>query len=219
VTVWLSTLAVAVEHGHCGEHDPPHFNPSHSHFSADMIAEVTRFFFLLRTFIWDGSPKPARSWTIEFERSSSKVTTTPPSHSINLIARAALSKWHVRVTFGGELQHDTKLSQKPYRVKWDDFRSFCYCIDFNELPLLVDTVTELYITPESSNECQRLPFIALPSANGDYAPFRKRPSGFASTNIHVVSAIPLILVSGILNGLLKWNRAMSSKMVSLRRAF
>ena len=87
------------------------------------------------------------------------------------MARAALSKWHVRVTFGGE--PDPKLSKKPYRVKWDDFRSFCYCIDFNQLPLLVDTVTELYISPEFSAECQRFPFTALPSTDGDYAPFRK----------------------------------------------
>jgi hypothetical protein len=136
-----------------------------------MIAEVTRFFSLLRTLIWADSLKPASSWTIEFERGSSKVTTTPPSHSINLIARSAFSKWHVRVTFGGE--PDLPLSKKPYRVKWDDFRSFCHCIDFNQLPLLVDTVTELYISPTFSAECQRLPFTALPNADGNYAPFRK----------------------------------------------
>ena len=33
VTVWLSALAVAEEHGHCGEPEPPHFNSSQSLFS------------------------------------------------------------------------------------------------------------------------------------------------------------------------------------------
>lgn len=61
------------------------------------------------------------------------------------------------------------------RDRWSDFKASYHCVDFSQLPLLNDTVTELLISPSPDfrTECQRLPVRTTSSSNIDYSAFRK----------------------------------------------
>lgn len=109
--------------------------------------------------------------TSEFQRRSSKTSRTPPTHSISLVAQTSHLKWHVRVTFCGELQ--TGQQAPNWTKRWLDFRHLCSCIDFGRLPLLDNTVTELLILPKADVQFLRLPLRMLPSNDSDYAAFQK----------------------------------------------
>ena len=111
------------------------------------------------------------AWSIEFQRRSSKTSRTPPTYSISLVAQTSHLKWHVRVTFCGELQ--TGQQAPNWTKRWLDFRHLCNCIDFGRLPLLDNTVTELLILPKADVQFLRLPLRMLPSNDSDYAAFQK----------------------------------------------
>ncbi|KAK4154603.1 kinase-like domain-containing protein [Chaetomidium leptoderma] len=121
--------------------------------------------------VWP-SPDP---WAIELlpktynERVEGKLE--PRKRWLNLILRSSRSKWHLRVTFWGTIQDDQKpiSSKRPKRRK--DLEDLCRCIDFQQIQLLYDTVTEVLLTRERDcdTESSRLPCKTQPDSESEYA--------------------------------------------------
>ncbi|KAK4242729.1 kinase-like domain-containing protein [Achaetomium macrosporum] len=86
----------------------------------------------------------------------------PEKRWLNLIVRSSGSKWHVKVTFRGTTQdtQNPNFSNRPKRRK--DLENLCACIDFQQISLLDDTVTELILTR------WRLPCKEQPNADSDF---------------------------------------------------
>ncbi|KAI0405751.1 kinase-like domain-containing protein [Xylaria palmicola] len=114
------------------------------------------------------------SWTVEFIRRSyddeSGVEGAEPTKRwLSLVARCSCSKWHVKVAFHGTLySNDGVLPQITKRRK--DLENLCLCIDFGQLRLLRNTVTELLITHDTNTKGFRLPLLAFPDAENGFAP-------------------------------------------------
>ncbi|KAI0873314.1 kinase-like domain-containing protein [Hypoxylon argillaceum] len=85
-----------------------------------------------------------------------------------LVVRLSCSKWHIRITFHGTLQSSAGAFPKWLKRR-DDLRDLCLCIDFKQLQLLDNTVTELLITHSSDTESYKLPLLMLPDADNGYA--------------------------------------------------
>lgn len=113
------------------------------------------------------------TWTIEFlprtydERSDKDAE--PWKRWLCLLVRSSGSKWHLRVTFCGAIQDDQNPvpRRRPQRRK--DLEDLCRCIDFQQLHLLDDTVTEVVISRDCDAQSTRLPCKTQPNPESEYS--------------------------------------------------
>ncbi|KAF2174504.1 hypothetical protein K469DRAFT_614224 [Zopfia rhizophila CBS 207.26] len=102
----------------------------------------------------------------------------PHIRSQRIIYRSGDYKWHIKVTFQGTILYkgDTQgllNEQKKRTVRGRQLRNFIQYIEFESLPLLDDTVTEVVFEPSNTNQQPRsvkLPLgsniMNLPADNG-----------------------------------------------------
>ncbi|KAF6842963.1 hypothetical protein CMUS01_02541 [Colletotrichum musicola] len=113
-------------------------------------------------------------WTLEFPRRRSydeayEKYTKRPGHSLQFVAtRHDRCRWHVRAVFEYGLLNVPALPERKAALQ-----DLCRAIDFSSLPLLDDTVTELYVSTSSDGAATRLVHDPLPD---DY-PFATEPDG------------------------------------------
>lgn len=109
------------------------------------------------------TPHSTDSWTINFlpktyEEQILKTGAEPQKRWLSLVLREHSSKWHVKVTFHGTLQNLSTFAKVTKRR--EDLRDLCDFIDFSQIKLLNNTVTELVITHNHNTavvQSQQLP--------------------------------------------------------------
>lgn len=116
-------------------------------------------------------PAAAEPLAIEFlPRTYSSDSVCGKKRWINVILRSSRSQWHLKFTFSGTAVQD---GARPIVAKGmkrrNDLRDLCRCIDFRQIPLLDDTVTEVIMSLDPSPECVKLPYTTQPGADSEYA--------------------------------------------------
>jgi len=125
------------------------------------------------------------SWTSNtYHEDHWKPGEEPRRRRLPVIARSSRLQWHIAVTFEGSL-HSDRISRANITQRREDFEDLCSSLDFKNLQLLDDTVTELLIkrkydtTPSYYDEDD----IVVP---GLKLPLRKKPR--AESEYHSVFA-------------------------------
>ncbi len=112
------------------------------------------------------------SWSVEFVCKSYDERgvkgAEPTKRWLSLIVRFSRSKWHVRITFHGTLQSSARVFPKRTKRR-NDLQNLCLCIDFKQLRLFDNTVTELLVTHSSNTNSYKLPLLRFPDADNGYA--------------------------------------------------
>lgn len=113
-------------------------------------------------------------WVIEFLPRTYDETGAkgmePRKRWLNLVVQSSHSRWHIKVTFCGSIQNgqNSIYIKRPKRRK--DLQDLCGCIDFQQIRLLDDTVTEVILTrARDDSPGSRLPFKTQPNAESEYA--------------------------------------------------
>ncbi|KAF2761255.1 kinase-like protein [Pseudovirgaria hyperparasitica] len=130
-----------------------------------------------------------QSWSISWTRRAYhedhwKPSEEPRRRRLPIIAHSSHMQWHIAITFEGSL-HSDRISRANITQRREDFEDLCSCLDFENLQLLDDTVTELLIkrkddtTPPYYDEDE----IVVPKRS---LPLRKKP--LAESEYHSVSA-------------------------------
>ena len=89
---------------------------------------------------------------------------------IKLILRSSRFQWHLKFTFSGTaVQDGTQPIVAKGMKRRNDLRDLCRCIDFRQIPLLDDKVTEVILSLDPSPESVKLPYTTQPSADSEYA--------------------------------------------------
>ncbi|KAL2137203.1 hypothetical protein VTI74DRAFT_6414 [Chaetomium olivicolor] len=104
-------------------------------------------------------------------RSASGGEAEPPERWQTLILQQAGRQWHSRVTFCGAIYGIRKVPGRADGSKRrGDLEDLCRRIDFEKLPLLNDTVTEIIITPDQPENVpsQLLPLVNSPKIESEY---------------------------------------------------
>jgi hypothetical protein len=78
------------------------------------------------------------------------------------------SPYRIPVRCGGRISsHGTGYLRGNKRR--NDLRDHCHCIDFRQIPLLDDKVTEVILSLDPNLESVKLPYTIQPSADSEYA--------------------------------------------------
>jgi serine/threonine protein kinase len=114
--------------------------------------------------------------TIEFTPDSyienvRKIGTEPQKRTLSFVSRLSCSKWHAKITFEGTLQsaQSTATFAKAQKRR-EDLESLCGHIDFGDIQLLDNTVTELVVTRVQNAATQRLRLKTALDATNEYEP-------------------------------------------------
>ncbi|KAI0103388.1 kinase-like domain-containing protein [Nemania sp. FL0031] len=110
------------------------------------------------------------SWTVEFISKSYDERgvkgAEPTRRWLSLVASSSSSKWHIKVAFHGTVYS----GGFPKRTKRrNDLENLCLCINFKQLSLFKNTVTELLITHDTNTKGCRLPLVILHDAENGFA--------------------------------------------------
>ncbi|RDL37627.1 Uncharacterized protein BP5553_05060 [Venustampulla echinocandica] len=115
--------------------------------------------------------------TISFPRRTYKEEirdkgTEPQDRSLGLVIHVAHLKWHVKVAFQGTLQSAPTTTFARVTKRRQDLENLCSCIDFDLIPLLNNTVTELAVTRhhDAATQGQRLQLKGALDTESEYAP-------------------------------------------------
>lgn len=111
----------------------------------------------------------AESWAIEFIRGSyeeeSTKGTEPRARWLRFIAQISQQTWHLRITFHGPVPAPSSEIFPKRTKRRENLQQLCLCLDLDQIRLCDDTVTELVVTREPSQ--QKLPLVRPP--NNGYA--------------------------------------------------
>src|SRR4051794_10055347 len=72
--------------------------------------------------------------------------TEPKTRKLNLVLHSPDRKWHVNLTFQGQLQSAQSRTFAKVTKCRKDLENLFLCIDFDPTQLLADTITELLLT-------------------------------------------------------------------------
>ncbi|GAB1311791.1 hypothetical protein MFIFM68171_02001 [Madurella fahalii] len=116
-------------------------------------------------------PAATEPLVIEFlPRTYSADSARGKKRWIKLILRSSRSQWHLKFTFSGtSVQDGTRPIVAKGMKRRNDLRDLCRCVDFRQIPLLDDTVTEVILSLDPSPESVKLPYTTQPSADSEYA--------------------------------------------------
>ncbi|KAI0424966.1 kinase-like domain-containing protein [Xylaria sp. FL1042] len=116
--------------------------------------------------------EPTDSWSVELVCKSYDERgvkgAEPTKRWLSLIVRFSRSKWHIRIAFHGTLQSSARVFPKRTKRR-NDLQNLCLCIDFKQLRLFDNTVTELLIAHSSNTKSYKLPLLRFPDADNGYA--------------------------------------------------
>jgi serine/threonine protein kinase len=95
-------------------------------------------------------PEPTTT-VVEFvPRSFVTICGDFPEYAIELVLRFPHSKWHVKVSFRGAIQ-------LPRTQRKEHLQQLCHIIDFTNVSLLQDTVTEIILSRQQDSTAKPLP--------------------------------------------------------------
>jgi hypothetical protein len=133
------------------------------------VDTIRQFFVSAARWAW-GSVDP---WVIEllprtYDETGAKGAE-PHKRWLHLVVHSSRSKWHLKVTFCGTLQagQNPISSRRPKRRK--DLGDLCRCINFQQMRLLDDTVTEGILARDGGAQGARLPCKTRPDTDSEYA--------------------------------------------------
>lgn len=135
--------------------------------SLKYVDNLRQFLISVARWAW-GASEP---FDIEFlPRTYGQNAVQPRKRWLKLILRFSRSQWHLKVAFHGTIQDDRHPIFGKKLKRRNDLQDLCRCIDFRQIRLLDDTVTEVILSLGLDPNAQsvKLPCIGQPDMDSEY---------------------------------------------------